>query len=90
MYLGFLESPFQTLHQGKVNDANGVRRPRPRWNTISSHTRRISQDSVTYVADLRSDWNWKSKWENLEGFWAGVSLLLHDIEPFDFSVQGAG
>lgn len=48
MYLGFLESPFQTLQQGKVNDANGVRGPRPKWGTISS------QKDFTRVGDVRS------------------------------------
>lgn len=87
MYLGFLESPFQTLQQGKVNDANGVRGPQPKSR---SQARRISQESVTYVADLRSDWTCKSKVGEPGANLGGVSLLLHDIEPFDFSVQGTG
>jgi hypothetical protein len=52
-----------------------------------------SQDSVTYVADRRFDSNCKNKvGEPGASFLGGggVSLLLHDIEPFDFSVQGAG
>lgn len=55
-----------------------------------SQARRISQESVTYVADLRSDWTCKSKVGEPGANLGGVSLLLHDIEPFDFSVQGTG